>query len=417
MSKKKTNQTQIASMEMKPTETKNKPFLLIFVCVFLSVVLLSGAILGTVFAIRAANSAVEYGGVRMSRTVANYFASYAKAYYLGNELADIEEAADTPEFWNSYERGTDTYGDGMEKYVREYLCMVVAGCYLYDSITKLDANAKSAIRKNVESRLLYIADGNRKEFNSLVKQFGFDYDDFYKATEMMYKTLMVPYLLYGAGGSGLKNDVELSNEYYELSYRRVRLLFIRTESDYVLTDSGNRLTDDEGKDRLVYLTPTEIAEREADIASIDEAIENFKNDSDGQMSEISFELYLEKYKATNLNLNPNGEYYASKSEYANLAYEEFPEVVSTAILMQKGTYEKVEIEEVGVCYIYSMELEPGAYTDTDEDGPFSDFYSDLADYKYQKVVMDLIDEVTVNDRFYEIDLIALPKNGIYTIGL
>ena len=416
MSEKKRNQSQGTTPVAKATKTRNKPFLLIFVCVFLSLVLASGAVFGTIFAIRAANSAVEYGGVRMSKSVANYFASYAKAYYLGNALADVEGAEDTEEFWNSYEIGLTTYGDGMIEYVRKYLCMVVAGCYLYDSITNLDASAKSAIKKNAESRLLYIADGDKSEFNSLVKQFGFDYDDFYEATEMMYKTLMVPYLLYGAGGAGLKNDVELSNEFYNLKYRRVKLLFIRTESDYVLTEAGTRLTDDDGKERLVYLTPTEIAERKADIASIDAAIESFKNDTDGQMSAVSFDLYLEKYKATNLKLDPNGEYYASDSAYANRAYEEFPSVVTTAIYMTPGSYEKVEIDDVGVCYVYSMELENGAYTDTDEDGPFSDFYSLLADFKYQRVVSEMIDEVTVNDRFYEIDLIALPKNGMYTIG-
>ena len=277
MAKNKRKQTANGAPQVSVSTQDNKNrFMLILVCIFMSAVILAGAVLGTVFAVRVANSAAEYNGVRMSGKVANYFASYAKGVYLTQVLADVEGAEDTEEFWNSYEKGLTTYGEGMKKYVGEYIAMIVAGCYLFDSVATLDSDTKAAIRDNAEQRLLYIADGDKREFNSLVEKYGFDYDAFYTATEMMYKSVMAQFHLYGTGGEALKNDTELVNEFYNLSYKRVKLLFIRTERDFELDGDGKRKTDAEGNDELFLLTAGQKAEREQDIAAIDEAIANLE---------------------------------------------------------------------------------------------------------------------------------------------
>lgn len=406
----------VNSNVQKAPKKKNERFVLIFVCIFMSVVLLGGAIFGTVYAVRAANSALEYNGVRMSKSAANYFASYAKGQYLA-ELRGVEGAEDTEEFWNSYARGTTTHGDAMKKYVENYLRMVVVGCYLFDSVSHLDSKANATIKKQVESRLKFFTDGDKRKFNSDVEQFGFDYDGFCEATEMIYKTQMARYLLYGADGSSLKTNTALADEYYSLAYKRVKLLFIRTESRYKLDGEGKRVSEN-GKEILYPLSPGEISGRLDDIASIDAAI---AGEGGTQMSQIAFEGYLndEKYKADNLYLDPMGEYYSTylSSEYTVNAYRELPDVVLTAIGMQVGTFKKVEIEGVGVCYISALELNAGAYADTDEDGPFSDFYTLLAEYKYNSDVEAELKNVSLNDKFYETDLITLPVNGTYTIGI
>lgn len=416
MSKKK---QQTGSEKINTVEANGRRPVLIIVSIFVSAVLLFGAVFGTVLAIREANSVVEYNGARMDSSVAHYFAAYAKAEYLANALSEVEGAEDTAEFWNSYEKGLTTYGDGMRDYVKKYLAMVVAGCYIYDSVATLDRDAKNAIRDNAEQRLLYIADGSRSEFNSLVEKYGFDYDAFYKATEMMYKTLMAPYLLYGEGGESLKANTSLANEYYNLAYHRVKLLFIRTESDFNLIEVDGvkkRELNEDGTDKLYYLTTAQKEERLADIATIDAAIKSLEENTGGQMSSVAFEQYLEKYEATNLYLDPTGEYYSSSSDYAERAFEEFPEVVARAMTISVGGYAKVEIEGVGVCYLEGLALAEGAYTSVAENGPFSDFYVDLADYKYKKEISLLVEQVSIKDRFFEIDLISLPANGVYTIG-
>ena len=409
----KNTKTVNANVQNAPKKN-NERFVLIFVCIFMSVVLLGGAIFGTVYAVRAANAALEYNGVRMSSSAANYFASYAKGQYLA-ELRGVEGAEDTEAFWNSYARGTTTHGDNMKKYVENYLRMVVAGCYLFDSVSHLDSKANATIKKQVEARLMYLTDGDKSEFNSEVRKFGFDYDGFYEATEMIYKTQMARYLLYGADGSSLKTNTALADEYYSVAYKRVKLLFIRTESDYKLDGEGKREAED-GVEKLYPLSPGEISDRLADIASIDAAI---AGEGGAQMSQIAFDGYLEKYKATNLYLDPRGEYYSTylSSEYTMNAYKELPDVVLTAIGMQVGTFKKVEIEGVGVCYVSALELNAGAYINTDEGGAFSDFYTLLAEYKYNSDVEAELKSVNLKDKFYETDLITLPTNGIYTIGI
>ncbi len=419
MSEKKTKTENATAVKcVNTSESKTDKKMLMFVCIFMSAVLVAGAIFGTVFAIRNANSVVEYNGARMKSGVANYFASYAKALYLNGELADVEGAEDTPEFWNTPDMGTKTYGEGMIEYVRDYLAAIVVGCYLYDSASRLGSEAKATIKSTAQNRLLYIADGNKKEFNKLVKPYGFDYDDFYDATEMMYKAVMAPYVMYGADASALKNDSVAVNEFYNSAYKHVRLLFIRTKEDFELDEvSGNRITDEEGNDKLFKLADYEIAEREADIASIKEAIANIETGEGNQMSEDAFENYLDKYKATNMHLDPSGEYYSSESAYTALAYKEFPSVVTKALGMPKNSFACVEIKDFGVCFIYRTELEAGAYTETDEAGPFSDFYSDLSSYTYRKELSERVGSVTVRDKFEKLNLITLPANGMYTIGI
>ena len=415
----KTENACVAAKE-SATEKKIDRKLLIFICIFMSTVLVAGVIFGTVFAVRNANAVLEYNGVRMTRGVANYFSSYAKALYLNTELSDVEGAEDTAEFWNSPEMGTKTYGEGMIEYVREYLAGIVVGCYLYDSAARLDSEARATIKSNVKNRLLYIADGSKKAFNERVEPYGFDYEDFYDATEMMYKVSMAPYVLYGADASALRSDSVAVNDFYNSAYRRVKLLFIRTESDFnLITDEdGNevRETNSDGTDKLFDLTPAEKAEREADIASIKQAIVNFENGEGDQMSLDSFNYYLGKYKATNMHLDSAGEYYSAESEYTGRAYQEFPEVVLKSLYIAKNSFATVEIEDFGYCFIYRTELEAGAYADNDKDGPFSDFYSDLSSYTYRRELAERVGDVSIRDKFEKIDLITLPANGVLTVG-
>ena len=49
----------------KPKMGKNNKILLIFVCIFLSVVLIFGAVFGIILAIEEANAVVKIGSVRM----------------------------------------------------------------------------------------------------------------------------------------------------------------------------------------------------------------------------------------------------------------------------------------------------------------------------------------------------------------
>ena len=402
------------------SELGNNKFLLMFVCIFLCITLIFGIVLGSVAMVKRARSVLEYGSVRMERGVANYFMSYSKAYFISTLKGKGVDVKDTEEFWNSKYVGTKTYGDQLREEVEKTLREVATGVYLFDLYSTLTKNERQTIEKNAQERLLYIAEGDKGEFNRLTKDYGFDYSDFLEATEMMYKAKMAQYAIYGKNGSDLVGDKELSDNYYEAFYSRVKLLFIRMESDFALDDDGKRKMGDDGYYEMVTLSEAERQARLADVEEIRQSISNYETGENGQISPIAFNVWLEKYNATNMFLDPDGEYYSSYSSFTQSTYEELPDVVTKALQLEVGQYGEVELDLDGekcYCFIYVDELVPGAYTDTSEDGCFSDFYSLMATYLYTHDLEELQGEVEMLDAFYNVDLYAIKPNGIYTIGI
>ena len=401
-------------------ELGNNKFLLMFVCIFLCAALIFGIVFGTVAMVKRARSVLEYGSVRMERGVANYFISYSKAYFISTLKSKGVKAEDTEEFWNSKYIGTKTYGDELKTEVENTLREVATGVYLFDLYSTLTKNERETIEKNAKERLLYIAEGDKDEFNRLTKDYGFDYSDFLRATEMMYKAKMAQYAIYGKNGADLAGNTELSNDYYEAFYTRVKLLFIRTETDFLLDENGNRKMGEDGYYEMVTLSEDERAARLADVEAIREAISNYEEGENEQMSPIAFSVWLDKYKATNMYLDANGEYHSAYSSFTQATYDEMPDLINEALMLEVGQYGEVELDFDGekcYCFLYADELEPGAYTDTSEDGYFSDFYSLLATYLYTLDLEELMNEVEMLDAFYSIDFYAIKPNGIYTIGI
>ena len=399
----------------KPEKEKNSKTLLIVVCIFLVLSLTFGIVFGAITLANMKDSVIEYKGTKMTAGVGRYFASYAKGQYMSS-LSATTKVEDTEEFWSKSYIGTKTYGEALEEYVIGYLSQIVVGCYIYDSLATLTKAEREKIDELAEQRLMYLCDGSKSDFNKATRQYGFDFSDFKEAMTMSYKAQNAAYYLYGIGGADLKNYPDECNEFLENYYLRARLLFIRTKTDYTLDELGNRVQGANGTPELSALTDAEITERQLDIAAIKEAIKNVEEGESGQMSETAFNSYLEKYKATNMDLRPGGEYYMSASEYTARAMKSYPEIVETAFGMDVGEFEVVELD-FGVCVIYRCEVAQGAYLDDAEDGPFSDFYTHLAALKYSDEVTTLAQGVEVQARFYDIDLVALPKNGIYTLGV
>jgi phosphoglycolate phosphatase len=89
------------------------------------------------------------------------------------------------------------------------------------------------------------------------------------------------------------------------------------------------------------------------------------------------------------------------------------EVVERALEMSVGEYEKVACS-IGVCYIYKENVVSGAYDD-EEDPFFSDFYSDASEYLYAEILDIIAPEVTVKDKFYEVDYSEIPKVSDFVI--
>ena len=274
-------------------------------------------------------------------------------------------------------------------------------------------NDEEAIKSAVRSRIEYLFDGDMEEFEAVARTMGFDYNDFLEGTKMLYKYSNAKAAIFGADGSNLVGAYADCDKYFE-EYSHVKLLFIRTESEYVTDESGNRVLGSDGKDKTEPLNSAEKDKRIKDIAAIDAAIAALESGDNFQMSAEYFDSFLEKY-SYDKEFDMGGYYFAPASEYTALYYEAidgkaiYKDIAEAALEADIGDFVKVEYED-GVCYVYKYEREQYAYAKERYEEFFEDFYSDAATYLFPEILGLLSDEVTVKDRFYDIDPVYIPYN-------
>lgn len=396
---------------------------IVITAVFLSAVLLLGIGIGTAVAIEDARAFAKYGGTRADKGVTSYLLSTYKSYYMRSEVG----AVDTPEYWSEEIDGV-TRGELLRESADNYVRAIIAGAYLFDRYTKLEAYEKSSIRLATEEVLAYRADGSERRFNELTEAMGFDYDDFCRATELIYKAERAMSVIYGADGAALTNVSDatvlaLCNAYYN-RYSRVKILYIDTK-ETVVKDKDGKI--EMGSDELYkteYLTGAEIVERRADIAEIRSLIEGANTGVGEEMSPEYFDLMQEKYNITDA-YNESGYYFSPSSAFAagfardssELLPSPYSEamnkmlgsVVEASFAMNEGEYREIE-GDYGIAFIYKCEKEEGAYLSTYYGAFFHDFYSDAAVYLYNESVSEIAKDVTIRKKHNEIDIIKIPYN-------
>lgn len=395
---------------LKKQDKKRVRPIIIFVIVFLSLLLIAGIILGTVAIVRNARAVVKYDGVYIDEGVTNYLAATFKSNYLAILQRDMGvDAFDDPLFWNSEAEGGTTYADMLERETLSYIKSVAVGAYLFDRVSSLTSAEKKAVKKSCQDFLDLNFSSDEDRFNSEAAGMNFDYDDMCDATMLIYKAGLATRAIYGEGGNTLKNSGSTADLEYVLSqYTHVGILIIRKDTEFLINSEGNRVEVD-GKDQVYELSSAEKAERASDIARIRELITGYENDLDEQMSPVAFENYLKKYDY-GYDYTESGYYFSPLSEYtAWFDKNEVEGVVEAAFGMKMGEYRELDLG-FATCFLYKYEPAAGAYLDSSLSGFFTDFYSDGALYLYSRAVAELIPEVTVKDRFYDIDLVNLPYN-------
>ena len=392
-------------------DNRGKRSLVIFIAVFLSLALAFGATLGIITAVKAAGSVVSYEGITMSKPVASFFVSRFKVEYLSALRATGVNAADTEAFWTSKDDTGATYGEKFNSLAVQYLKEIVSTAYLFDRYSGLKKEDKEVIKKTCNDVLDYQANGDESIFNDMAAKYGFDYDSFCEAVELLYKSSSSYSVIYGADGTGIYND-SASCEKYLAEYSHVQLIFIRTEQKLT--------TDYEGKEVLVDLTAPEKAERMELIDTLSAAIDAITNDTDGQMTPAMFEIYLDgKYNDGDTSMNSTGYYFHEDAETTMEFSEAFPEVVKAALEMKNGEFRRVTTSLVdednligmeGVCFIYKYAPTEGAYKTSSLETWFSDFYAHASEHLFVESVATLIADAKTTDKLAELDIVAIPKN-------
>ena len=392
----------------KQEQKQKRNFLLIFVCIFVAIVVILGAVLGIISSMRKAKALVSYRGVIMSEEVASYFVTRYKYEYMRELRRAGANPEDTYGFWNKDAGEGKSYGEILEARTRNYIAQILVSNYLFDKYGKLTSEERELISDEAEAYLYDQAEGSKSKFNELAAEFGFSYSSFKQATEMYYKYLSASSIFCGANGENMKNQTALVNESIS-EYSHVKLLFIRTETTYVLDDDGNRVTEPGGAYEMRDLTDAEKAERALLISKIDAQIDASNSNQDNAMGKEAFEIYLKNNDEGDPSMHSSGYYFHENSDFTKAFKEDFPAIIEKAYELSENKCGKAELD-FGVCYIYKYEpsvndLEVDALEEC-----FSDFYTNLALEFFVRTLDACINDVEFKDGFGEINVLDVPYN-------
>ena len=402
---------------------KNK-FLRIFCAVFLSAVLLLGVVLGVVLGVAGSRTVMSYEGHRITSGVYSYFASTYKTSYIASLRGSGVSVTDTSDFWESKNESGVSYGEAFEVSLREYVASILGANAVYASYARYTREDKNAVRSSAEAVLRDRAGGSEKEFNRACEAYGFDYDDFLRATELLYKANKLYGIVYGQDGSGIAGDTLYCNEYFEENYTRVKLLVIRTRNEIRKNEQGDAALDEDGN--VIYdAFSSAIAERQRDaVASYKAAIDALESGVGGKMNAEMFEYGLETYDGTLSKFRDTGHYFRTGEGYT----DEFPEeeVVRTALALSMNDYayfpfystdgsgEKIE---EGYCFLWRVPLEPSAYTNITYDAMFESFYKGAADSFFGELLSGCLENAKITKKMTDIDPASIPYNTFYKVVL
>lgn len=394
----------------KPTKRYKRIFI-VFVSAFLGVILLAGAIFGAVSIVRESRSVMKYKGVYLNSGVSNYLISSYKYDFMIALKSKGIVCRDTESFWQSEARDGQTYGEMLADETALYLKRVIIGSYLFDKNTRLNKNDKDVIEKAVEDVLIYRADGDKAKFNDLSRDMGFTYSDFEKAAEMLYKYEMAESVIFGFDGEALASGsfTLQCDEYFEKSFSRVMLMFVRTDGEYVTNPET-------GKQEFSKYDESLKAKAEAEIDEIRTLIYNAENNvQEEQMSATSFvDWYINKKYPTGTVNDTSGYYFSRYSSYTNEFYKDASSIVELAFSTEIGHYAEAVLD-FGVCFIYRCELEEGAYQRDSIKHFFGDFYDDAATYLYFEAIDFYLPDVTVKEKYDHSSVIGIPYNQEFSI--
>lgn len=374
----------------------------------MAVVIAFGATVGIIIGVKESRAVAKYDGITVDEGVVHCLASRYKALYLRTlNSVGTPGAGDFAVFWRLESPEGKTYGELLSENFEAYLSSILVSSRLYDMNASYGAKEKKIVKAAVERVLDETAGGSVSKFNELTEKYGFDYKDFKRASELLYKAQSAQALYYGVDGKNLVSYPEECMKYLE-KYAHVSLLFIRTEDKLY--------TGEDGKQELIPLTSEEKAKKNKTLTEIRTAIANLETGSDGKMYPEMFKSYLEGSDGDPSYYN-TGYYFYENAETTREFAEMFGGVVDAAYDMKIGDYREVKINVdgfVGYCFLYKSEVESGAYLSS-TNLFFSDFYTDAALYLYNEVLNTIIPEVEYKDKYKDIDIVSIPQNVIYYV--
>ena len=390
--------------------------IMIFISAFLAIVILFGAVFGALLADRHRNATVMYGDLTMDLEVTSFFLSYYKTLYM-SELSEAlnTHVPDSEWFWNSEYEDGKTYGNALSESAADYVKSILVKATLFDSYTELTDEGEQFVANLVDDFLSQRGFFSKESFNASVKEYGFSYNSFKKAVKLLYKANNAQALIYGTSGENVSDRADVCAEYLK-TYSHVKLLFIRTENDFLLDEEGNRVKDENSKDVFRPLIESERVERQEVISTLRQGIVASENGEASQITDEYFDAQIEKYDSASEVFHKYGYYFHENSNYpAGFASDVSLDVAKKALSMKNGEYAEVELKDedgstYAICFIYKYEPQNGSYVISALDIIFDDFYSDCARYSFNKDVALLATDAVLKEKYFDINIITLPYN-------
>ncbi len=342
----------------------------------------------------------------MSRIKGNLASSYS---YGSQALKDS--------FWDTVIDASSgqTYDDYYTELVLDNAKTYLAALYLFDELDlKLPKSTLEEIDEELEGLIESDADGSKTYFNTVLAQYGANYDILRDAYIMEAKMAYLNDHLFGADGELISE--ENYEEYYQENYVRFRQIFFYTSKNVYETDkngdviyysdlqnkviaydtdregatskkdeNGNKIwvyTDTEGNERIAYdkkgtednpTQPNPLLDGEGNMRTeklSEQELMDLYVIADETQAKVKngeykmFDTLVEQYTEDEGMLEyTNGYYVTANSDY------DAPEVLKALFEMEDGEIRRVE-SDYGIHIIMKYELDEGGYADSQNEDFF-----------------------------------------------
>lgn len=303
------------------------------------------------------------GDVSISENMLEFWLSRYKAYFVQYYM----DGKDDAEFWEETVPDSDkTWNEMFTEFIIDNAKTYLAALYLFDELgLSLSKNVEDEIDEEIEELLEGQADGNKKQFNEILSQYGVNMKILRELYIIETKIEFLQEYLYGDNGVE-KISTSVKNKYYEENYARMKHIFLYTGKRPIIKDDGEYEYDDNGYVKYRTMTADE------DAAAKEKAETYFKalTPEDPKDAEDFDDLLL--YYGEDIAARdeyPNGFYFTKNSTY-------FDTVLEALFEMEENEIRMVESES-GIHIIKKLPLEENGYSLSANTDFFTDFESNL----------------------------------------
>ena len=249
---------------------------------------------------------------------------YLYATYKARYLSRYSDASDTAAFWSAEHADGEMNAEWMDLLIRDNIRMQLAAEYLFDDAGEaLDEDTVQKVDEYISDVKNERFDGDDEKFSAALEALGVDGDGFRASLLAGEKMNALFERYFGSNGTRQVTDAE-RDEYYRANYVRFAQINVNDAYAYVEED-GHYVQNTDGSYETRALTDGEAAEKQKEIAKIDERL------AAGETVEA---LYAEYSENTDY---PNG-YYFTRSDATD--YDEA--IVSAAFALAEGEWTKLD---------------------------------------------------------------------------